>query len=195
MRKNPDARKIRTSGFLCVSRARSARRSFRAPAHMEFLPRSAPSAAFWGSGFWARTRWQEAFFRCSHRVHRRPQRATGTSSRRTPCRPKFPPEGAASRALPERSSLRCPSRPGMSPPAHGGPAKPEGSFEKAAFSREAPFCAAIAAAQQGAQCSQHWWGCVRKPGRHCRSLEAAPRRRPMRWRWRGQWRARRGKPW
>ena len=34
--------------FLCVSCARSARRSFRAPAHMEFLPRSAPSAAFLG---------------------------------------------------------------------------------------------------------------------------------------------------
>lgn len=123
------------------------------------------------------------------------QRATGTSSRRTPCRPKFPPEGAASRALPERSSLRCPSRPGTSPPAHGGPAKPESSFGKAAFSRAAPFEAAIAAARQGARYIRHWWACVRKPGRHCRSLEAAPRHRPMRWRWRGQWRARRGKPW
>lgn len=58
--------------FLCVSRARSARRSFRVPARTEFPPRSALSAAFWGSGFWARTRWQEAFFRCSRRARRFP---------------------------------------------------------------------------------------------------------------------------
>ena len=58
--------------FLCVSRAPSARRSFRVPAHMEFLPRSAPSASFFGSGFWARTRWQEAFFRCSRRARHVP---------------------------------------------------------------------------------------------------------------------------
>ena len=65
--------------FSCVSCARSARHSFRAPAHMEFLPRSAPSAAFLGSGFWARTRWQEAFSMlapcasCSEKSHRNEQ--------------------------------------------------------------------------------------------------------------------------
>lgn len=150
---------------------------------------------FWGSGFWARTRWQEAFFQCSRRARHVPKRATGTSSRRTPCWRQFPPGAAALHALPEKSSPRCPFLPGTSPPAHGGPAKPESSFGKAAFSRAAPLCASIAAAQQGAQCSRHWWACVRKPGRHCRSPEAAPRHRPMRWRWRDQWRARRGKPW